>query len=115
MLTGTVLIVIALAVGWMIGSLALRAAGLLGIGLGAHLVASDSVAGLIVTGFGGLAWLAGHWLYGLRHHTYRSPLARRIYTQLLPRRLDPTHNWAIPIATRAQSHRYHRDAEARHG
>lgn len=90
MLTIGLVILVALAVSWTVGSLALRAGGLLCLAVGTALALTGTPAGALLIAPGALAWLTGHWLYGLRHHTCRSPLARRIYTQLLPRRLDPT-------------------------
>jgi hypothetical protein len=47
----------------------------------------------LLTAVGGVAWLAGHWVYAVRHHYFFSPLARRIFVQVLPRQLDPTVSW----------------------
>ncbi len=33
---------------------------------------------------GAVAWLAGHWLYAVRHHYFRTSLARRIFLKALP-------------------------------
>jgi hypothetical protein len=87
--------ILVLVVGWMAGGLVLRAGGLLAVTAGL-LAATGDPAGLLLAVLGILGWLAGHWLYALRHHAFKSPLARRIYLQLLPRRLDPTRRWAIP-------------------
>jgi len=54
------------------------------------------VAAALATLIGGLAWLAGHWLFAARHHYFGSPLARRIFLEALPRPLDPTMRWGIP-------------------
>lgn len=45
---------------------------------------------------GSLAWLAGQWLFGLRHHYYRSALARRVFLEWLPPRFDSTRRWGVP-------------------
>ncbi len=45
---------------------------------------------------GAVAWLAGHWLYAVRHHYFRTPLARRVFMDALPSRLDPTRGWGVP-------------------
>lgn len=58
---------------WMFGGVLLRAGGLTIIVLG------------------------GHWHYALRHHAYKSPLVERIFCQVLPRRLDPTRGWGVPV------------------
>lgn len=93
-----VLVLLAVMVAWVAGSLLLRAGGLLTVLVGLALTPADPVA-LVAVLAGAIAWLAGHWLFALRHHHYRSPLARRIYLQTLPARLDPTRNWAIPTTT----------------
>jgi hypothetical protein len=95
--TGAVLIV-ALTIGWIAGSLVLRIGGLLTT-LTGLLACPTNPGGIALVPLGALAWLAGHWLFALRHHAYKSPLARRIYLQLLPARLDPTRRWAIPTTT----------------
>jgi len=45
---------------------------------------------------GTLAGLTGHWLYALRHHYCFTPLARRIFLDAPPSRLDPTCHWGVP-------------------
>lgn len=89
--------------GWVFGGILLRAVGLALVVLG--------VAGLIVTGAGSAAlvlaigaamWLAGHWHYALRHHEYASPLAQRLFLQVLPERLDPSRGWAQPVRNSAR-------------
>jgi hypothetical protein len=92
------LILLAVMVAWVAGSLLLRAGGLLTVLVGLTLTPAHPVA-LVAVLAGAIAWLAGHWLFALRHHHYRSPLARRIYLQALPARLDPTRGWAIPTTT----------------
>ena len=57
------------------------------------LAVDHSLAGIVLLAIGVLFWLVGHWHYALRHHVYKSPLAQRIFQQLLPRRLDPTRGW----------------------
>jgi hypothetical protein len=84
----------ALIAGWLSGGLLLRLGGLLGV-LAGLLTATTNPVGLALAARGGLAWLAGHWLHALRHHTYKSPLARRIYLQVLPPRMDATRRWTI--------------------
>jgi hypothetical protein len=82
---------------WMLGGIVLRVGGLVLFSAALFAVAiGGSPALLIVGAIGGLAWLTGHWLFALRHHYYSSPLARRIFLQALPRRLDPTRGWGIP-------------------
>jgi hypothetical protein len=84
---------------WLIGGLLLRIGGLLlvlagGLGIGLQRNAS----GALVLAVGVLLWLAGHWHYALRHHTYKSPLARYVFLRWAPAWLDPSRGWAIPIA-----------------
>jgi hypothetical protein len=82
---------------WLLGGIVLRVGGLLLFIASLFAVAVGGSPVLLIVGvIGGLAWLAGHWLFALRHHDYSSPLARRIFLQVLPRRLDPTRGWGIP-------------------
>jgi hypothetical protein len=83
---------------WVLGSPLLRWGGALTIALGL-VTGLGHPAGLLIVAPGAAAWVAGHWLHALRHHTYKSPLARRLFLQLLPARLDPTRRWAIPTTT----------------
>jgi len=81
---------------WVFGGIALRLGGLLfffGAGLS---IARDPRGGaLIVVGFGALCWLLGQWLYALRHHEFKSPLARYLFCRWGPAWADPTRNWAV--------------------
>lgn len=54
--------------------------------------------GLFVLAIGALLWLAGHWHYALRHHEYKSPPAGYVFGCWAPDWLDPTRDWAIPVA-----------------
>jgi len=89
-------ILVALAT-WVIGGWVLRTAGAF-FALGGLLCTADtgSATMAVATLVGVAAWLAGHWLYALRHHYYRNPLARRIFLDALPSRLDPTRRWGVP-------------------
>lgn len=80
---------------WLLGSLALRAAGALIAIAGLVGAAEGQTPGLLVAAIGAIAWLAGHWLYAYRHHVYRGPLARRLFLSRPLRALDPTRGWAI--------------------
>jgi hypothetical protein len=73
-----------------VGGILLVAVGLLST------TATGSLSAALATVFGGLAWLAGQWLFGLRHHYFSSSLARRVFQEVLPRQLDPTRGWGIP-------------------
>ena len=81
---------------WLLGGVVLRVGGVLMVAVGLlSTAATGSPSAALATVLGGLAWLAGHWLYGLRHHYFRSPLARRVFLEALPRGLDPTRRWGI--------------------
>lgn len=82
---------------WLLGGVVLRLSGVLLVAAGllsTAMTGSPSMA--LLTMLGALAWLAGQWAHAARHHYFASPLARRIFLQLLPRRLDPTRQWGIP-------------------
>lgn len=90
-------LVLGALVAWRFGGALLRwAGGFLGIGglLATASTGSPQMALAAVIGL--LLWLAGHWLWALREHYYRSPLARRIFLTLLPEQLDPTRGWGVP-------------------
>lgn len=102
-MTLLVLAISILIAGWVAGSLLLRTGGLLAIAAGLA-IAPSHPAGLALAIAGALTWLTGHWLYAVRHHRYRSPLARRLYLQALPPRLDATRNWTTDDPDREQCH-----------
>lgn len=82
---------------WLLGGVVLRVGGVLLVAVGLlSTAATGSPSAAMLTVFGGLAWLAGHWLFGLRHHYFSSPLARRVFHEVLPLQLDPTRGWGIP-------------------
>jgi hypothetical protein len=86
---------------WVLGGVVLRLVGwalvLLAV-FGLVLPPSgDAGTAAMLLLVGAVCWLAGHWHFALRHHTYKSPLAQRVFLQLLPRRLDPTRNWGISV------------------
>jgi hypothetical protein len=82
---------------WLVGGPALRVGGAVSLTVGLVLAAeTGSIAAGLIAPLGGLAWLAGHWLFAARNHYYRSPLARRIFLVAMPRRLDPTRGWGLP-------------------
>jgi hypothetical protein len=82
---------------WLFGGVVLRVGGaalaLSGVALAAL---TGSVGMALAAILGGLAWLAGQWLFGVRHHYYRSALARRVFLEWLPARFDPTRRWGVP-------------------
>ncbi|HEX3391581.1 MAG TPA: hypothetical protein VHS55_03370 [Solirubrobacteraceae bacterium] len=82
---------------WLLGGVVLRVGGaLLAFGGLLCTAMTGSPSAALLTVLGALAWLAGHWLYAVRHHEYASPLARRIFNQALPRTLNATRRWGIP-------------------
>lgn len=99
MLATIVGISIVIAVGfWMAGGVVLRVGGLMCAVFGALILAiAHSLLGIVVFGFGFVLWLAGHWHYAVRYHAYKSPLAQRIFQQVLPARLDPSRGWGQPV------------------
>jgi hypothetical protein len=90
--------VVVIGVGlWLFGGLLLRAGGALSLTAGLIVAASTgSIAAAVIAALGGIAWLSGHWLFALRNHYYRSPLARRVFlTAPAPGpRSDPTLGYA---------------------
>lgn len=81
---------------WLFGGFVLRVCGaLLAVGGLASTALTGSPGMAVAAILGSLAWLAGQWLFGLRHHYYRSPLARRVFHQWLPARFDPTSGWGV--------------------
>lgn len=82
---------------WLLGGIVLRVGGILLVAVGLlSTAATGSLSAALATMLGGLAWLAGQWLFGLRHHYFSSPLARRVFHEALPWQLDPTRGWGIP-------------------
>lgn len=78
---------------WVLGGLLLRLGGLILALGGAGLVAlSGNANGILVFAIGAALWLAGHWLYALRHGQYKSPLADFLFYRCAPAWLDPTRD-----------------------
>jgi hypothetical protein len=92
-------IVIVVAAGfWLLGGVFLRVVGIVFALSGVlSLILLGDPFGVIAMMIGLVMWLAGHWHYAFRHHGYKSPLAQRIFLQVLPRRYDPTQGWGMPI------------------
>jgi hypothetical protein len=81
---------------WQFGSIVLRAGGVvLAVGglMSTAMTGSPAMAAASIVG--ALAWLAGHWLFALRHHYFSSPLARRVFNDALTP-LNPTRRWGVP-------------------
>jgi hypothetical protein len=78
---------------WVLGGPLLRVGGLILVLSSASLVAlSGNANGILVFAIGALLWLAGHWLYALRHGQYKSPLAEFLFCRCAPAWLDSTRN-----------------------
>jgi hypothetical protein len=81
---------------WLFGSIVLRAGGVvLAVGGLMSTAMTGSPAMAAASLLGALAWLAGHWLFALRHHYFSSPLARRVFNDVLVP-LNPTRRWGVP-------------------
>lgn len=96
----TVIGVAALAVVgfWLFGGVVLRVAGIVFVFAGLiTLITQANPVALFMVVIGLAMWLAGHWHFALRHHEYKSPLAQRIFLQVLPPRYDPTRHWGTPV------------------
>jgi hypothetical protein len=93
-------VLVALGV-WLLGGFVLRVGGAaLAIG-GLVITASTGSPGMAAAAIvGAVAWLAGHWLFAIRQHYFRSPLARRIVLRALPATFDPTRGWGVPNVPR---------------
>lgn len=95
------LVIAGAAVAWMIGSIALRVLGglLVLVGL-ANLAMSTDVGVALIVGvmaLGVVLWLAGHWLFAVKHHVFASSIARRLFETVLPRPLNPTRKWGVRV------------------
>ncbi|MEY8018959.1 hypothetical protein [Mycobacterium servetii] len=97
-------VVVALAAG-LFGSIIARLFGLffalLGL-VGMVVYGTHNQLGSAATCFaafvGGLTlWLAGHWMYAYKHHSWPNPIARRVFNQTPLRHLDPTRRWGIRV------------------
>lgn len=87
---------------WFFGGVVLRVVGAVFAFVGLiSLIALGNIAALLMVAIGLVMWLAGHWHFALRHHEYKSPLAQRIFLQVLPPRYDPTRNWGTPVIAEA--------------
>lgn len=83
---------------WLLGGFVARISGLLLVLTGVGNMALDPHLGAaLLTVLGAAMWLAGHWHFALRQHTYKSPLARYAFCRWAPPCLDPTRNWAVRV------------------
>jgi len=81
---------------WLLGGILARLGGLLFVLTGtAGLALNPNAGALLLIGMGTLMWLVGHWHFALRHHEYKSPLARYVFCRWGPAWLDPTRNWGV--------------------
>lgn len=95
--------VLAAIVLWLFGGALLRLGGLMLTFGGLLSTASTGAPAMAAASvLGGIAWLAGHWLFALRNHYFRSPLAQRIFLNALPSSLDPTRRWGVPNVPRGR-------------
>lgn len=78
---------------WVLGGLLLRLSGLVLALAGTAVIAlSGDANGIFVFAIGAALWLAGNWLYALRHGQYKSPLAGFLFCRCAPAWLDPTRD-----------------------
>lgn len=92
------ILALAALLGWTLGGIVLRLAGLtlvLAGLLGVAMLGNPSA--VLVLAAGAVLWLGGHWHYALRHQEYKSPLARHLFCRWLPARLDPTRCWTSAV------------------
>lgn len=85
---------------WIFGSFALRLGGLLLFLLGLVGLLQGTPVALIVVAIGGVAWLAGHWLFAYKYHAFKSMIAQRLFAQTFLARVDPTRGWGIRTVSR---------------
>jgi hypothetical protein len=101
-------LIVGLLAFWLLGGIVARLSGLLFVFAGtANLALNPSAGAVLVIGMGALMWLVGHWHFALRHHEYKSPLARYVFQRWAPVWLDPAASWASPVVDRTEegSHR----------
>jgi hypothetical protein len=75
---------------WLFGGFFARLGGLLLVLIGAAALALGAAGAPLTIAAGALLWLLGHLHYAVRHHSYKSPLARRVLGSRLPPRFDST-------------------------
>ena len=89
-------VLVALGV-WLLGGFVLRTGGaFLAVGGLFATATTGSLTMAAATITGAVAWIAGHWLFAVRHHYFRSPIARRVFLDRLPAVIDPTRRWGVP-------------------
>jgi hypothetical protein len=101
------IVAIGLLLAWVLGGLLLRLSGLtLALAGAAALALWGNANGILIFAIGAALWIAGHWHYALRHHEYKSPLARYVFCRWAPAWLDPTADWASPVVDRAEGEQH---------
>jgi hypothetical protein len=91
-------LIVALLVFWLLGGILARLGGLLLVFAGiANFALVTNGSALLLIAMGALIWLAGHGHFALRHHEYKSPLARYVFCRWAPSWADPTRNWAVAV------------------
>ena len=91
---------------WLFGGIVARLGGLLFVF--ADLALAPNASALLLMAIGALAWLAGHWHFAVRHHEYKSPLARYVFCRWVPSWLDPTRQWATAVSVEGGGRRWPR-------
>ncbi len=87
---------------WLLGGLLLRIGGAVPAFAGVAVLAlTGDPEALLAVAIGAALWLAGHWHYALRHHEYKSRLARHVFCRWVPAWLDPTQGWAVAVSEEA--------------
>lgn len=91
---------------WLFAGLALRLAGLLLFfaGLLQLVQGADVDDGLLAVAAGGLLWLLGQIHFAVRHHDFKSPLARQLFARL-PSSMNPCRLWAVQTIDPRQGRR----------
>ncbi len=102
-------LIVGLLAFWLLGGIVARLGGLLFVLAGtAGLAINPNAGALFLIGMGALIWLAGHWHFALRHHEYKSPLARYVFCRWAPSWLDPTRRWTTAVSVEGEGRRWPR-------
>lgn len=101
-MTAVALLALTVLAAWTLGGLLLRGLGTISVLAGLATATGGRPMGFAVALVGALAWVVGQHLYGVRHHVYRSPLARRLYTHTPLARIGATRGWTAPLQTAAR-------------
>ena len=74
---------------WLLGGIFARWTGLLLVALGAGYLIGAQARGLAMLAVGVTLWLAGHWLFAVKHRAWKSIVAERIFHIGILARLAP--------------------------